>query len=301
MGLTNRREAVQKIQGLRAYKRKKRINITLPCTPDNIHTISFINGDIYFFNHNLHEMKATAVLDKLAHNKLLNSQACSCVKILRFITESKNISEVSYGFFPSSVRDALMFVGEVKERRATYRKLFTEEIPSSKAVELKFVSMLKKHFEEKLQYRKPTKKGYDPITGNEKDIPIPLTIDVALGEPDIAGYLKEGEKRRFHEREEDKAIVNITVPLKHFGSLYNKGMAVVDGCAILARMYDFNSTSFLALVGKQTYGYKITKEYAIVHPERNHLSWISEEKAREILTQGKIPRSRRTKKELGKV
>jgi hypothetical protein len=92
----------------------------------------------------------------------------------------------------------------------------------------------------------------------------------------------------------------VTLPLTYYSQLLNKGLAVVAGNIILEKLFDFNNGSFMGLVGAQTYGYKIVAEHAIIHPERNHISFITEEKAREIILLGKTPRSRRTKKELGK-
>lgn len=299
MGLTSRSDAVSAARRLK-YAPPARLNITFPCTQEDIHTVSFIKGDLFFFNHDMRELKATAVLDRLATPKLSESTNCGCVKLFRFVMDSRKQSEVTYSFFPPSVRDSMEFMERRAANRVAYRRCFVEEPPAAKAVENKFLAMLHKTYQEKLEYRKPTKEGWSNEQNREIDIPIPLSIGVKLGEPDITGFLVEGEKRRFHDKKDDVANVVITVNLKHFGSLYNKGLAVVDGCAVLARLYDFPNNSFLALVGKQTYGYKITKEYAIIHPERNHISWVAEEKAHKILTEGKVPRSRRTKKELGK-
>lgn len=277
-----------------------RVNVTFPCSDQDIHTFSFIKGDVFFHNHKMTDLKAMAVLDKLVTPNLTGSNACGCVKMYRFITEKLNTSEVGYGFFgATAIRDIMCRMSEKRTKRKEFQKIFPEPVPADQLIKNKFCALMTKTFSERLKYRSPEITVYDRDPNLDVVKPSPLKIQVLIGkEPNINGFLEEVSKRG--KSMDDKACVDITLPLNYYSQVYTKGLAVVDGVAILAYLYDFGNGSFLGLVGKQTYGYKITKEFAVVHPERKHISYIGEEKAREILTKGKIPRSRRTKKELGK-
>ena len=278
----------------------KRLNVTFPCTETDIHTFSIIEGDLFFFNHKMEDLKALAMLDKLQHSDITKSGACGCVKIMRFFMDKLSTYDVGYGFFNSnSVRDALAFPAMKRQIRKEFQAIFPSPLPPEQVIKNKFCSMMAEVFLKGIKYRQPTHETYkvDRATGTGSYVnePVPFNLTVTVDkEPAIEGYLRESKK--------DAAVpvINVTLPLNYYSRVFTKGLAVIDGNIILARLFDFENNSFLALVGKQTYGYRITKEYAVVHSERNHISYISEEKAKEILVNGKTPRSRRTKKELGK-
>ena len=292
--------AREKWRAIRRNSPPKRLNITFPCTETDIHTFSIIEGDLFFFNHKMEDLKALVMLDKLQHNEISKSEACGCVKMLRFFMDKVSTYDVGYGFFSSnSLRDSLGFPAMKRQVRRDFQAVFPSPLPPEQVIKNKFCSMMTEVFLKGIKYRQPTAETYkvDKTTGfgsyvNEA-VPFNLTVTVDK-EPTIEGYLRESKK------EKDVPVINVTLPLNYYSRVFTKGLAVINGNIILARLFDFENNSFLALVGKQTYGYRITKEYAVVHPERNHISYISEEKAKEILVNGKTPRSRRTKKELGK-
>jgi hypothetical protein len=303
MALTRdvRNAAKEKWRAIQRNGAPKRLNITFPCTETDIHTFSLIEGDLFFFNHKMSDLKALAVMDKLQHPRVSDSTACGCVKIMRFFMDRLSSYDVGYGFFNStSVRDSMMFPANKRNCRKEFQAVFPAPIPAEQVIKNKFCDLMTKTFLKDITYRRPThevfrrdgKGGGDYV---QEAVPFKLTVSVGA-EPAIEGYLKENKQRNVP----DEPTINVTLPLSYYSRVFTKGLAVVDGNIILARLYDFDNGSFLALVGKQTYGYKITKEYAVVHPERNHISYIGEEKAKEILVNGKTPRSRRTKKELGK-
>lgn len=282
-------------------KEDKVVNVTFPCSPRNIHTFSFYKGDIFFHNHDIKELKALAVMDKLNTPDLSSSNACGCVKFMRFIMDKENISSVGYGFFHSqAIRDLFSYINAVNTARKTYNESFPQPTPAKEAIENKFKAMALKVFTDKVTYRQPTVKIWSHTYGGEyveSKVPLDIRINVKP-KAAITGWLKEDDSKKSDEP--DKAIVEVTLPLTYYSQLLNKGLAVVAGNIILEKLFDFNNGSFMGLVGAQTYGYKIVAEHAIIHPERNHISFITEEKAREIILLGKTPRSRRTKKELGK-
>lgn len=287
-----RRERVRKWRALERLKKPLRHNITFPCTETDIHTVSIINGDLFFFNHKLSDIKSLAMLDKLQFNKISQSEACGCVKLMRYFMEHAPIYEIGYKVFPVSVQDRISFATAKREIRKEYISLIPPPDSSEEKIKNNFCKMVKKYFTDNVSYRKTFREVWNGA--GHKQVEEPLTITVTVGEPNIEGLLVK------HKRSNNEAHVNVTLPLTYFSKIFKKGLSVIDGRIILDNLYDFENNSFLALVGKQTYGYRITKEYAIVHPSRNHISYISEEKAREILIKGKTPRSRRTKKELGK-
>lgn len=287
-----RRERVRKWRALERLKKPLRHNITFPCTETDIHTVSIINGDLFFFNHKLSDIKSLAMLDKLQFNKISQSEACGCVKLMRYFMEHASIYEIGYNVFPVSVQDRISFATVKRETRKEYISLIPPPDSSEEKIKNNFCKMVKKYFTDNVSYRKTFREVWNGA--GHKQVEEPLTITVTVGEPNIEGLLVK------HKRSNNEAHVNVTLPLTYFSKIFKKGLSVIDGRIILDNLYDFENNSFLALVGKQTYGYRITKEYAIVHPSRNHISYISEEKAREILIKGKTPRSRRTKKELGK-
>ena len=302
MALTRdqRNMAREKWCALQRNRAPKRLNITFPCTETDIHTFSIIEGDLFFFNHKMDELKALVMLDKLQHNEISKSEACGCVKMMRFFMDKVSTYDVGYGFFSSNaLRDSLRFPAMKRQIRKEFQAVFPSPLPTEQVIKNKFCSMMAEVFLKGIKYRQPTHETYKVDratgTGSYVDEPVPFNLTVTVDkEPAIEGYLRESKK--------DVAVpvINVTLPLNYYSRVFTKGLAVIDGNIILARLFDFENNSFLALVGKQTYGYRITKEYAVVHPERNHISYISEEKAKEILVNGKTPRSRRTKKELGK-
>ena len=292
LSLDDRRTAkarYKSILSLREY-RETRLNITFPCTDTDIHTFSVIKGDLFFFNHDMKHLKALAVMDKLQHSSFGQSEACGCVKVMRMFMDKVPAQEIPYNLFSSAMKDRLAYPQETRSAKEEFKKLFPPGIPPSELIARKFCGLVTDTIRKGVTYREPSRDQY----GDE--VKTPLVINVSIGEVGINGYLKAADGRNGH----DKAVLDVVLPFSYYGKVYNKGLSIIDGNLVLAKLYEFNEDSFLGLVGKQTYGYKVVAEHAVIHPKRNHISWISEEKAREILVKGKTPRSRRTKEEMNK-
>lgn len=275
------------------------VNITFPCTSRNIHTLSFYKGDIFFHNHNVKELKALAVMDKLNQPTLGDSLACGCVRYMRFLMDKENVNDVGYGFFHSqAIRELFNYLQNVRKSRKEYLETFPKVIPAAEAIEKKFCDMASKVFYAKATYRTPKRERWNETRGCTETISSAFNLTVKVGkEPSISGFLEEADKSKHTD---DTAVINVVLPMSYYSTVLKDNLAVVGGEIVLAKLFDFNNGSFMGLVGKQTYGYKIEATHAILHPERDHVSYITEDKAREIILLGRTPRSRRTKKELGK-
>ena len=117
----------------------KRLNVTFPCTETDIHTFSIIEGDLFFFNHKMEDLKALAMLDKLQHTDITKSGACGCVKMLRFFMDKLSTYDVGYGFFNShAVRDALAFPAVKRQTRKEFQAIFPSHLAPEQVIKNKF-------------------------------------------------------------------------------------------------------------------------------------------------------------------
>jgi hypothetical protein len=308
---------------------KKVRRIALECG-DDIHIVSIhVDGDVVFHSHDMEELKASLIMDRLRHMNYMDSEMESgCALLYRHLQE--RAWSLSGGYYASAanmddslkrvIRDC--FTTRWQLRREMKTSIQNEEIGEGRwkyfggkkdkdcgtiggtlaeRMTNRFGPVVEEVIAKANGYRQKMVKAAGRGSSNMKR-------EVLEGSQEIKVVFVENENQTGvsvvdHDKAErpsdrrEKVTLTFSFPTKWYTEIFKKGLAVIDGVVVFSVFKRFDNGLLVAKVGKQAYGFSIEESYALVDPVRQKTSFISEDRAHE-LAGGAIPRKRRTKAEM---
>jgi hypothetical protein len=269
-------------------------------------------GAVSFKDHDIKEVQAAVTMDKLAHTKLSDSSLYECAVVLRCLQDIPHQQAINsiwnyderIGAVISYIHGVLSGIGNSRKAIKQASNLTEEDTSSLESILKQALKDVKYSVVPNLKYRGVTNpRGYNynteyPVQGGiqyivkvEKN---PMTIVHAEG-----SLYKEQKPKGSRHRPDTWAKFEATLNLMWYMRVFKKGIAVLDGMLVLDYVKTFPNHQLLLKIARQGYGFTINEVFAVYDPDRAHISWITDEEKLSLICDGdKIPRRRRTKKEM---
>ena len=274
-------------------KMEKPKHYSLECDSD-VHCITVMpNRSVHFHNHkNRQEMIHLVTFDMLKNPEMEKSELCTCLKVFRGLRTKQVVSSNRYGIASVSLyaneliatcidtgaaRQSLKEQGNPVPWRQEVLGKYKQTITDALSKEIKYYGM-----------------------GREGGYNFKMNFSFCLSPSFMPSAMMELKKDREGWGYSARTLtLDIQVSPKWLINVWNKGRAVILQNLVLSIVKDYPNGTCLAMVGKQSHGFKIIPRLAIVDYNRQVISWVNDTNRKdELLDTERMPRLRRTKKEL---